>query len=42
MKIILTGATGGLGRCLAEEIIRLENGDVTCIYRNQKKFDEVF
>lgn len=41
-EIILTGATGGLGRCLAEEIVKLEIGNLICIYRNQSKFDEIF
>lgn len=42
MLVILTGATGGLGRCLAREIIDSRIGDLICVYRNQKKFDEIF
>lgn len=41
-KIILTGATGGLGRCLSNEIIGAGIGDLICIYRNQRKFDDIF
>ncbi|MDE6747889.1 MAG: SDR family NAD(P)-dependent oxidoreductase [Lachnospiraceae bacterium] len=41
-KILLTGATGGLGRCIASEIIESEIGDLVCIYRNQEKFDKIF
>ena len=41
-KILLTGATGGLGRCIANEVIDAKIGDLLCIYRNQEKFDKIF
>jgi len=40
-KILLTGATGGLGRCLAKKLAAGENGQLICIYRNQKKYEEI-
>ncbi|MBD5540926.1 MAG: SDR family NAD(P)-dependent oxidoreductase [Lachnospiraceae bacterium] len=41
-KILLTGATGGLGRCIANEVIEEKIGNLVCIYRNQEKFDKIF
>lgn len=40
--IVLTGATGGLGRCLADDILADRQDRLICVYRNQAKFDALF
>lgn len=37
-KIILTGATGGLGRCLVDVIGRHDISELICVYRSEEKF----
>lgn len=37
-KIILTGATGGLGRCLVDAISGHDINELICVYRNEEKF----
>lgn len=39
--VILTGSTGGLGRCLVREICGLENADLICTYRDEAKFHRI-
>ena len=41
-KIILTGATGGVGYHLAKKIISSDIGKLYCVYRNQQKYDDMF
>ena len=41
-KIILTGATGGVGYHLAKKIISSDIGKLYCVYRNQQKYDDLF
>lgn len=38
-KIILTGATGGLGKSLVDIISVHDIGELICVYRNQEKFN---
>ena len=40
-KIILTGATGGVGYHLAKKIISSDIGKLYCVYRNQQKYDDM-
>lgn len=37
-KIILTGATGGLGKCLVDVIGKENLNELICVYRNEEKF----
>ena len=37
-KIILTGATGGLGKCLVDIIAEYDINELICLYRNEEKF----
>ena len=37
-KIILTGATGGLGKCLVDVIGKYDINELICVYRNEEKF----
>ena len=41
-RIILTGATGGLGRHLVRQIVDADLGELICIYRDKKKFEDIF
>ena len=41
-KIILTGATGGVGFQLAKKIISSEIGKLYCVYRNKQKYEDMF
>ena len=38
--VVVTGATGGLGSNLVKQLNK--DYDVVCVYRNQRKFDEIF
>lgn len=38
--VILTGATGGLGKCLTRYIQEVENIELICVYRNPVKFHQ--
>ena len=38
--VILTGSTGGLGKCLASQIYELSNIELICVYRNEAKFKQ--
>lgn len=40
--IILTGATGGLGKALADVLVTEKDTELICLYRNQRKFEELF
>ncbi len=40
-KIILTGATGGLGTELVDTILSYNIGELVCVYRNEKKFNKI-
>ena len=40
--IILTGATGGLGKALADVIVGERDTQLICLYRNQRKYEELF
>ncbi len=37
-KIILTGATGGLGKALVDVIGEHDSNELVCVYRNEEKF----
>lgn len=37
-KIILTGATGGLGKALVDVIGEHDSNELICVYRNEEKF----
>lgn len=39
--IILTGSTGGLGRALVEVLAGEEDSKLICLYRNQKKYEDL-
>ena len=41
-KIILTGATGGLGFQLAKKIVSSDIGKLYCVYRNKQKYQDMF
>lgn len=41
-KIILTGATGGVGFQLAKKIISSDIGKLYCVYRNKQKYEDMF
>lgn len=38
--VILTGSTGGLGKCLASRIQELSDTELICVYRNEVKFQQ--
>jgi benzil reductase ((S)-benzoin forming) len=42
MTIIVTGATGGLGRCIVHEIHGKSQDKLVCCYRNKNKFTDLF
>ena len=41
-KIILTGATGGLGRHLVHEIHAMNDTEAVCVFRDRDKYDRLF
>ena len=41
-KIILTGATGGLGRHLVHEIHEMTDTQAVCVFRDREKYDRLF
>jgi len=40
-KIILTGATGGLGKCLVDVLGKDNLNELICVYRNEDKFSSL-
>ena len=40
--IILTGATGGLGKALVDVLVGEKDTELICLYRNQRKYEELF